>query len=242
MNANRQKTLKDKGFSSGQAWDAARLQLETVESSLKQLDASIRTINVSVGKAVVRAPFSGTVGARLVDEGTMLAPGTPILSLFDSGSSQVRVGLPPAIATTLQADQPYTLETSAGQVNAKLVQVRPDLNEVTRTVTAIFSVASEDLPRYGQRAELILPTRQDMAGFWLPLSALKAGQRGLWDVLVVVQKDEQPVVAREAVEVLHADGDNVFVRGTLTDGARYIRDGVHRVTIGQPVRLSDGRS
>ena len=61
-------------------------------------------------------------------------------------------------------------------------------------------------------------------------------------MLVVREEEGQAVVVREAVEVIHADGDNVFVRGTLTDGARYVRDGVHRVTVGQPVRFTGDRS
>jgi len=104
-------------------------------------------------------------------------------------------------------------------------------------VTALFAVSTANLPRYGQLVELVLPTRHDRAGFWLPLSALKAGQRGLWDVLVVLERDDQLVVARESVEVLHADGERVYVRGTLSDGARIIGDGAHRVTVGQPVQI-----
>ena len=117
------------------------------------------------------------------------------------------------------------------------MQIRPDLNEATRTVTAIFSLAASDLPRYGQIVELILPSDHEVAGFWLPLASLKAGQRGLWDVLVVVERNGQAVAARESVEVLHADGNRVFVRGTLKEGALFVRDGVHRVTVGQPVRM-----
>lgn len=235
LNADRQQMLRNKGFTSDQAWDAARIQLESAESALSQLDASIRTTNVAINKAVVRAPFDGTVGARLVDEGTTLAAGSPIVQLFDAQSTQVRVGVPPALAATLTAEQAYQLETDHGLVNATLVQVRPDLNETTRTVAAIFTVASADLPRYGQLVQLVIPTRHAVAGFWLPLSALKSGQRGLWDVLVIRQQGQQSVVAHESVEVIHSDGKRVYVRGTLPNGATYIQDGVHRVTTGQQV-------
>jgi len=104
LNATRQRQLKDKGFTSGQAWDAARIELEAVQSSLGQLDAAVRTINVAIRQSVIKAPFSGTVGARLADEGAMLAPGTPVVLLFDGAEPQVRVGLSPAAANKLSAD------------------------------------------------------------------------------------------------------------------------------------------
>lgn len=236
LNASRQQMLRDKGFTSDQAWDAARIQLEAAESALRQLDASIRTLNVALTKAVVRAPFGGTVGARLVDEGTTLAAGTPIVQLFDGQSTQVRVGVPPSLAAKLTEEQAYQLETDRGLIEARLVKVRPDLNEATRTVAVVFEVASADLPRYGQLVQLLIPMRHPVAGYWLPLSALKSGQRGLWEVLVINRQPDRAVVERESVEVIHSDGRNAYVRGTLPDGATYIQDGVHRVTVGQVVQ------
>ena len=44
------------------------------------------------------------------------------------------------------------------------------------------------------------------------------------------------------VEILHTDGDRVFVRGGLTDGARIVGGGRNRVIPGQIASLSETSS
>ena len=41
---------------------------------------------------------------------------------------------------------------------------------------------------------------------------------------------------RRVVEVLHTEGDQVLVRGTLQDGELVVIDGLHRIVAGQLVR------
>jgi hypothetical protein len=75
-------------------------------------------------------------------------------------------------------------------------------------------------------------------GFWLPMTALVEGERGLWTVYTVRPAPDGGgrVVGQEAVEVRHTEGDRVYVAGTLADGAVVIGDGTHRVIPGQRVR------
>ena len=73
---------------------------------------------------------------------------------------------------------------------------------------------------------------------WLPLAALKEGQRGLWSILVVDAAQGTSVVRPEAVELLYATAEQAFVRGTFKDGADVIRNGTDRVVAGQRVALA----
>ena len=72
----------------------------------------------------------------------------------------------------------------------------------------------------------------DDHGFWLPLTALTESERGLWGVLVV---NRSSVLERRVVEVLHAEADRAYVRGTLQDGDWVVRTGVQRLVPGQQV-------
>lgn len=111
------------------------------------------------------------------------------------------------------------------------------------TGAATATATTSDL-RAGNLAELRLSKRVEAKGFWLPLTALSEGSRGLWRVLVA----EQPVtpggdswtLSSRTLQVLHLDGARVYVQGALNAGELVVADGLHRVVPGQEVRISDG--
>ncbi len=74
-------------------------------------------------------------------------------------------------------------------------------------------------------------------GAWLPLSALTEGAKGLWTVLTVVEREDGPLIAREAVEVLHVEHGRAFVRGNLAKESRVVVNGTNRIIPGQRVAL-----
>ena len=77
------------------------------------------------------------------------------------------------------------------------------------------------------------------AGFWLPVSALVAGERGLWSLYAVKPAENNTYqVVRRAVEIIHNDAERVLVRGSIESGDRIIIHGSHRIVPNQLVKLS----
>ncbi|WP_259994310.1 hypothetical protein [Sulfitobacter sp. S190] len=114
-----------------------------------------------------------------------------------------------------------------------LRRVRPDVDPVTRTRTALFEIDTLTAATFGQTATLILQTEVAARGTWVPVDALQQGSGSIWSVLVV----EDGIVRTADVEVLHAQTDRAYVRGTFAEGAALIRTGAHRVVPGQEVRM-----
>ena len=94
-----------------------------------------------------------------------------------------------------------------------------------------------DLP-FGEVMELALDRHVSEPGFWVPLSALVEGRKGLWTVYTLGNSDGDSVVRREAVEILHTERTRAFVRGTIEAGAQIVLDGTNRVVPGQRVALA----
>ena len=115
--------------------------------------------------------------------------------------------------------------------------VRPDIDPVTRTRTAILTIADAGQMGLGRTAIVVLKDSIETQGAWVPLDAVKEGRGSVWNVLVV---DDADIVRTAAVEILHAESDRLFVRGTFQDGDQMIRTGPQRVTPGQTVRVTDG--
>ena len=236
LTAERQATLRERGHAAAAQDDAARFGLNALEAEAARVLASIKRLDVDVAKSTLQAPFAGTVTARALDEGAIAAAGTPVLGLVEDARPRARIGLSAAAAAMLEPGDSVAAEAGGWAYTATLIALRPDMTERTRTVPALFAIGGEAPPPFGEVVRVALPRTVAEAGFWLPRAALSEGRRGLWTVLTIVAEAGGHSVGREAVEVLHAEADRVFVRGTLEHGARVVAGGTHRVIPGQAVR------
>ncbi|MFO7553175.1 MAG: efflux RND transporter periplasmic adaptor subunit [Haliea sp.] len=237
LRSERSTRLQATGAISAQDADAARLGAAALASRRQALLARLDSIDLDLEKSTLRAPYDGVVAARDVDPGTVLAVGTPVLQLVSAGALQARIGIPAGHVAALAPGERYPLQLRSGTVDAVLSAVRADLDPRTRTALAVFDLPAGAAALDGEIATLVLSKTVPAGGGWLPISALLEGERGIWTVLRLGQRDDGATVAqREAVEVLHVDGNRAYVRGSLQPGQRVIADGIHRIAAGTPVQ------
>ncbi len=238
LTVERKKRLMDGGHGSIEQHDEARFGLARFVAAIENIDASIKSLDVDIEKSVLRAPFTGRVGARMVDEGTVASPNLPVVDFLEAERRQVRIGVSVEASSTLTQDRTYTLSAAGRTFAATLVVVRPDLSSSTRTVSAVFDVEGAADLRFGEIVELALDRQVAEPGLWVPLSALVEGRKGLWTVYTVDTSNGEQVVQREAVEILHTERARAFVRGTVTPGAQIVLEGTNRVVPGQRVAVA----
>lgn len=239
LTRDRQSKLRSEGWSADQRLDEAEATFAQLSAAMDQVTAEIASLDIDIAKSELKAPFDGTIAARIIDEGAVVAAGTPVATLLETGHIQVRIGLPPEVARNLSPDDTYALDAGNRAIEARLVTLRPDLDTATRTMTVLFDVAGgAGGAALGDLVTLDIESRVETRGAWLPLTALKEGRRGLWTVLVADVSGEEAVVRPESVEVLHAEAERVFVRGTLRDGDRVLAGGTDRVVAGQRIALA----
>ncbi|MEM8536677.1 MAG: efflux RND transporter periplasmic adaptor subunit [Pseudomonadota bacterium] len=219
------------GFSSEETRDQALATRDELLARLAEVDAGLAATQINLNKSVLRAPFDGRVGQRAARSMETLSPGQPVLTLIETATLRVRVGLPLDIRTESLFD--ITLTIGGQAYSATLDQIRPDIDPVTRTRTAIFAVDTADALTFGQTATLTIDSRVNETGVWVSNDALQEGIGSVWTVLVVADD----TVRTAAVELLHSEADRAFVRGTFTEGMTLINGGAHRVVPGQQVRI-----
>lgn len=248
LTLQRRDALKQRGFVTGQSLDEARLSQAQLTADVAAIDAQLRGIAIDLDKTVLRAPYAGTVASRAVDEGAFVGAGTPVVELLEDQPPRIRVGLSSDQAERLTPGGEYAVEINGRTVPVRLNAVRPDVDPQTRTSVALFDLPAGAPARYGDSADLLIEARREGRGFWLPLTALREGEKGLWSVYTVVppgtgqqttESDKTNVryslVGQEAVEVLYSSADRVFVRGTVGQGASIVAEGTHRLAPGMQV-------
>lgn len=231
---DRNAELVKTGVASQARFDEAVARQAELTARIAEIDASLNNVGIRVQKSQIIAPFDGQVTERLVDGGEILAPGQQVFGLVELAKPQVRIGVP--LGLTESGLEDANIEVGSDTHVASLVSLRPDIDPVTRTRTAIFEVETDAALLFGQTARLILEEQIDVSGVWLPTTSLKEGVRGQWTVLTV---DGDMKVRASSVEVLHAESERVFVRGAFPDGTVLIDEGPQRVTVGQQVSFEN---
>lgn len=231
----RQEALLEKGHVSQQRVDEATAQADSAQARIDAAKAQSATIQVEIDLARIVAPYSGVITARMADEGAIASPGQPVFELVENGRLEARIGLPAPLADTLEVGELYTLSSDQGEVDTVLRAVTGVIEAGQRTVTTIFDVKDARSVSSGAVVRINLQRDVEESGFWLPVSALAEGERGLWSVYVVRDRDDQERAQKSVVEIVHSEGDQAYVRGGVREGDLVILDGLQRITPGQPV-------
>lgn len=232
LQKQRLEDLQAKGLASQQAFDEARLGEAALAATLQAVTARRDNAALEISKSSLRAAFDGIVAERLAQEGAVVNAGIPILRLVASDGYEAHVGIPVALGGRLNPGDQLTLRSREREFTAPLRAIRRDVDPTTLTVGAVFSIPSEHSINAGENLLLELEERIDVVGGWLPITALLEGDRGLWNVLVVVPEGDDYITVRESVEVLYSREQRVFVRGTLANGAQVIATGLQRLSPG----------
>ncbi len=225
-------------------------KIEAQQALLEQLDAKLASLELELEQSTLKAPFTGRIAKRFVDEGTVVSAGESIFTLVEAQTLEVHIGVPVNTANQIPLGSNQQLQIGARTYQAQVLSTLPQLDSATRTLTVVLGLeqsAAREV-RAGQVARLKLSETIANSGYWLPTTALVRGVRGLWSCYVlgnseILANDPNKAfrVEQREVEVLQTESDRVLVRGTIQNSDRVIVNGNHRLVTGQLVRPLTGQ-
>ncbi|MEJ8836523.1 efflux RND transporter periplasmic adaptor subunit [Ramlibacter sp. AN1133] len=174
-----------------------------------------------LGHAQLTAPMAGVVIQRLVEPGTTVAPGTPILRIVDPASLWVTTRVDEAVVEQVRAGQAATIRLRSGTVvRGQVTRVALQSDAATRELDVQVSFAGTP-PRVAidQEAQVRIATGR-VAGLVAPVSALAQDASGRRGVLRVVAGRTHFV----AVETGPSADGQVLVRAGLSAGDVVVSD------------------
>lgn len=179
---DRLESLEGDGAATAQELDDARAALEMAEAALQEATTQRRY-------AVLTAPFSGWVTARLADPGDMALPGRPILALIAEGGLKVIADVPAELGARLKPGDALTVWEPAfdRRFEARIARLAPAVQTEARLLRLEAELelelgpASASLPLPGAYVRLELRGAAE-GTLWLPADAVvRRGQlTGVW--------------------------------------------------------------
>ena len=155
-------------------------QIEAQQAIVSALEASLTEMDIQLDDCILTAPYSGTLSARLVDQGAVVSAGQPVYRLVEDQSLEFHVGLPISAVSGLRDHSTLDILVEGTSLAGHVTRRLPVLNTLTRTQTVILDLTSRDGIVPGQTGELLLEERIEHEGFWVPNTALQVGVQGLW--------------------------------------------------------------
>jgi membrane fusion protein (multidrug efflux system) len=105
-------------------------------AELKSMKAQTQLIQAQIAKTLVRAPFSGKVGLRMISPGSYVTPTTPITNLVNTSKLKITFAVPEKYAAEIKNNTLITFTTSGNNetFNATVYASEPMVDETTRTL------------------------------------------------------------------------------------------------------------
>jgi RND family efflux transporter MFP subunit len=198
-------SLQEKGIASPAELDAAQTnftaqksRLELANAQVEQREAALKSANIRLSYTALVTTEPGFIGERYVDEGSLLAPNAPVVSIIGIDTVIVQTTVIERIYGRIKIGQTAEVQVDAYPTKrfaGKVARIAPMLQEASRVAKMEVEVANDSL--------LLKP------GMFTKLS------------VVLAQKDSAQVVPSKAV-VSRAGESGVFVVADSAAIARYV--------------------
>ncbi|MCI0659374.1 MAG: efflux RND transporter periplasmic adaptor subunit, partial [Acidobacteria bacterium] len=175
LNLERTRGLREQGITSQADYDRA-------VAEAKQSAARVGEIRATIQRKVIRAPFSGILGIRLVNLGQYLQGGDPIVPLQSLDPIHVDFGVPQENLGHVKAQQMVRVypEGDAGSpAEGKITAIDSLVDTATRNVHVQATFANPEghlHPGMFVKVSVILPTKESVVT--LPASAVRYAPYG----------------------------------------------------------------
>lgn len=228
--------LRRKGWTAQAALDRARAGAEEGRGRFKRAERAAELARHSLDYATLRSDAEGVVTQTLVEPGQVVAAGQAAFRIAHAGEFEAAVALPEAFAAAAgKGEAKLTLWSKPGAVyRAKLRELSPAADPVTRTFAARFSILNPDSAiALGMSATLIIFASDAEPVVSVPLSALysQGAGPGLWKV------DDAGNLQLVPVTVVRYEADAALVAGGVKEGDNIVVLGVHKLDPGVKVRV-----
>lgn len=225
----------------------SKAQVDADESTLQSAEAAVASLHAQIARKVVRAPFAGRLGIRMVNVGQYLTPGTPITELESTDKHYVDFTLPQQQIDRLRVGMAVRINEGLPGIHAQaaIAAIEPLVDPVARAgrVRAVLDQADQPIsPGMFVNVQVVLPDKRQVT----VVSATAIVHASFGDSVFVV--DEQAggpggkprLVARQQfVKTGETRGDFVEILDGLSPGEKVVSQGAFKLRNGAPVTVND---
>ncbi len=233
----RQKRLWDQKIGSEIQFLNAKANYEASQSSINQIKAQL-------GKAIVRAPFSGVIDQVITEQGTAVQPGSQLYRLVNLSDMHIKASVPESYLSTVREGKTVLVNYPVlnKTVESTIRQTSSFISPANRTFTIEVDVPNKDndvKPNLTAQLKINDYTSED--AILIPLSVISENAEGEQYVYVATAKEgaDQKMAVRTIVQTGKTQGDFIEIIEGLNAGDEIVVKGARSVQDDQEIRISN---
>jgi membrane fusion protein (multidrug efflux system) len=227
---NRQKQLLEKEAISQEEYDIVLNQYNTNLADLRLIEAQLN-------KTIIRAPFDGVLGLRLISEGSVIGTGDVIASIVNIDPIKIEFSIPERYANRVELNSKIFFSNEAGgqEVEGTVYAYEPNIDAGTRTLRLRATSPNRDrrfLPGMFVRIRYVLGVEEN--ALMVPSESIVPELNGY---KVYIVNTEGNVEERQVSIGTRTDRYVQIVNG-VNEGDLVLSTGVLQVRGGMPVNYN----
>jgi membrane fusion protein (multidrug efflux system) len=233
----RQKRLWEQKIGSEIQFLQTKTSFETQQSAVEQLKSQL-------GKATIKAPFSGIIDAIFKERGTVVAPGTgaEIFRIVNLSNMYIETEVPETYIGSITKNKKVEVNfpVLGETLSSKIRQVGNFINPNNRSFKIEIDVpnlSGNVKPNLTARLKLNDYTSEN--AILIPQSIISENAKGDQFIYIITDKNEnnEAVAERLIIETGKTQGDMIEVTKYLLANAEIIMEGARSVNNGQVVKV-----
>ena len=129
----RNQKLLSKGTIPRELFENSEAAQQTSLADIEFKKAQIETAKLAIDRCTIRAPFSAQISDRMVQQGQLLLPGTPLFQLMQNNKLEIKTNLSPVDVISLNAIPKIEFVSADKRYKVKIRSVIQRVDETTRT-------------------------------------------------------------------------------------------------------------
>lgn len=233
QNALKDKQRYENAFRTG---GVTQQQVDQANLSLKNAEARLQQAKIKVADANIRASINGIVNRRLVEPGSVLAPGTRLFEIVDVSSLTLDIAVDEAQVANMNVGDAVKVKASVlpekeftGKIEFIAAKADQNLNFPVKIRVANYGATSLKAGMYGS-AHFSFPQQQPAL-----LIARSAFIGGVSSNEIFVVEDNKAITRKLVTGRII--GDKVEILDGLKDGELVIVSGQVNLADGSPVEI-----
>ena len=217
--------------------------LDSAKSGYQSAAAEVESLQATIERKKIVAPFAGRTGIRMINLGQYVAAGTPIVPLHAPDPMYINFALAERTISELAVGQKIVVTVDAfpgRNFEGTITAINPQVDQATRNIQVQGTISNADLAlRPGMFASIRVELPEVRSYITVPLSSISFAPYG--DMVYVIEKGKDPknpdaLTARQQVVKLgKRRGDQIAIESGLSEGQEIATSGLFRLRPGATV-------
>ncbi len=225
-------------------FDAARAQYDSTQGQLQAARATTSEAEIALRDTSVAAPFDVDIVEKNVELGSLVGPGSPVLTLAKTDVVKIIIGVPDTTVRSIKLGQAVDVSVDAfanRPFQARVSRIASAADPTTRNFEVELAIPNRNhLLKVGMIGSLQLmvdQVDQQQTALQVPLSAIVRATDGKYAAFVVTASKEGHMASLRRVEIGRVIGTGISVVSGLTNGDEVITTGANLLKDGQRVEV-----